>query len=278
MFVKCDQKSLLPKPHERRRVKCFYNCLAVVMAHHLQSLCFRSIEDYTSLICDPEVSPSFLLHLFYEEEEGFVFKPGFRQFDDVILGLFDDIVRACGDIPRVEGQLYLDSAAPEVLKPIIPVETVNRAKRRVLVELYVQRDGPRDLLRDFYPFLYLVDGTAGGGVPRRGGASRRRAGQRGGADGAHRVRARRAGHEDARGGGARRRLPAVLPVPGGAAPRPAARAGPGGLQVGADLAAPHGRGSGAAPPHGGAQDAGAGRVLLRLAPGPRVLARLPSLQ
>ncbi|KAJ8875280.1 hypothetical protein PR048_023175 [Dryococelus australis] len=58
LLVKCDRRNQMPKPRERRRNRSFYNSLAVVMGNQLQSLCIRSIEDYTSLICDPEVRTS----------------------------------------------------------------------------------------------------------------------------------------------------------------------------------------------------------------------------
>jgi len=33
----------------------FYNCVATIMTHQLQSLCLNSISDFTKFICDERV-------------------------------------------------------------------------------------------------------------------------------------------------------------------------------------------------------------------------------
>lgn len=114
-------------------MKHFYNCLASIMTYNLQTLCLKSMYEFTEYIMDVGVCSLnvvfkilmfdllYLLHcpFFQGKNQGFIinlafqsdaieFEPSFKQFRDQIGLLYDFLIDACRQSPRLETMLYQD--------------------------------------------------------------------------------------------------------------------------------------------------------------------------
>lgn len=127
---------MVPSSDHPKKLRRFYDCLAELMTFQLQSLCLASISDYTHFICDVGVSKSlvdnhfihlFMLYLFTficfpcrqyqnpglkigvsQKNKTILFEPTFQQFQNAILGVYENLVDATNNLPRLETKLYLD--------------------------------------------------------------------------------------------------------------------------------------------------------------------------
>lgn len=56
IFVRGTKKKIIPNVSKTRMLKRFYDTVAALMTHQLQDLCIRSLQGYTSFLCDITVS------------------------------------------------------------------------------------------------------------------------------------------------------------------------------------------------------------------------------
>lgn len=132
-----NKKKQIPDPKQTSKMKHFYNCLACIMTYNLQTLCLKSMAEFTDYILDVGVwfhllisrsklqisLPNSSLLLFLQgKNQGFVinlafqndaieFDPSFKQFRDQIGLLYDFLIDACRQSPRLETLLYQDYIA-----------------------------------------------------------------------------------------------------------------------------------------------------------------------
>lgn len=55
IFLIGNKKNRLPNPALKNRMKKFFNAVATIMTYHLQTLCLKSLYDYTEYITDTKV-------------------------------------------------------------------------------------------------------------------------------------------------------------------------------------------------------------------------------
>lgn len=55
VFLMGDKKKKLPDPTNKKKLTCFFNAVASIMTHQLQTLCLKSLYDYVEYITDVKV-------------------------------------------------------------------------------------------------------------------------------------------------------------------------------------------------------------------------------
>lgn len=55
IFLQGSKKNKLPDPSKVRKMRSFYACVATLMTYHLQTLCLKSLYDFTQYITDIKV-------------------------------------------------------------------------------------------------------------------------------------------------------------------------------------------------------------------------------
>lgn len=55
IFLTGSKKNKLPNPALPKRMKKFFDSVATIMTYHLQTLCLKSLYDYTEYITDIKV-------------------------------------------------------------------------------------------------------------------------------------------------------------------------------------------------------------------------------
>ncbi|KAJ8980778.1 hypothetical protein NQ317_013623 [Molorchus minor] len=54
-FLQGNKRGKLPDPSKPKKMRSFYNSVAVLMTYHLQTLCLKSLYDYISYMMDTKV-------------------------------------------------------------------------------------------------------------------------------------------------------------------------------------------------------------------------------
>ncbi|KAH9642760.1 hypothetical protein HF086_010413, partial [Spodoptera exigua] len=103
-----SKKKLIPEPKHAAKMKHFYNCLACIMTYNLQTLCLKSMKEFTDYVVDVGgTNQGFIINLGFQNE-AIEFDPTFRQFKDQLCLLYDYLIDACRRSPRLETMLYQD--------------------------------------------------------------------------------------------------------------------------------------------------------------------------
>ncbi|KAF9409411.1 hypothetical protein HW555_011235, partial [Spodoptera exigua] len=144
VFLQGSKKKLIPEPKHAAKMKHFYNCLACIMTYNLQTLCLKSMKEFTDYVVDVGgTNQGFIINLGFQNE-AIEFDPTFRQFKDQLCLLYDYLIDACRRSPRLETMLYQDftEATRATLKPIIDSELVDEYKQIIADLIADQRIGP----------------------------------------------------------------------------------------------------------------------------------------
>ncbi|PSN56752.1 Dynein heavy chain 7 [Blattella germanica] len=161
IFLQGNKRKLVPGPNLPRKMAHFYNCVSTVMTHHISELLLHSIEDYTKFICDVGFSnPGFVVSL-NQRGTMLMFEPTFMGYSNILLNVYDTMIDAVSNLPRLETKLYMDWAGPQdVLKPMIPEEMIAACKAHVSHTLSDQRIGPELRVQDFDEYMHLINDEA----------------------------------------------------------------------------------------------------------------------
>lgn len=62
IFLIGNKKNRLPNPALKNKMKKFFNAVATIMTYHLQTLCLKSLYDYTEYIMDTKVGVVIILN------------------------------------------------------------------------------------------------------------------------------------------------------------------------------------------------------------------------
>ncbi|KAG7268093.1 LOW QUALITY PROTEIN: hypothetical protein CRUP_011869 [Coryphaenoides rupestris] len=163
IYYRAAKRKLVPSNSHAGK-QSYFDCAAVLMTSHLQSLVLDSMLDYTSLICgDPRSvraheHPGFVVCLILEDKQ-IKFMPAFGHFEVVLLGVYDLMLSAVSMMPRVETKLY--SETPDlrcggVLKPLILPGIVDAQREALLRVVRAERVAPTEHIRAYDKYTALV--------------------------------------------------------------------------------------------------------------------------
>uniref|UniRef100_A0A8B9W6S6 Dynein axonemal heavy chain 7 n=1 Tax=Bos mutus grunniens TaxID=30521 RepID=A0A8B9W6S6_BOSMU len=111
IYYQGNKKKLLPTGDSSAKMESFFNCAATLMTLQLQELALVSMQDYTDLIAQPPDSvrafehPGFVMRLILDNDT-IKFEPDFNDYTDILLNVYDVMIKAVNFVPRVETKLY----------------------------------------------------------------------------------------------------------------------------------------------------------------------------
>ncbi|XP_044097135.1 dynein axonemal heavy chain 7 [Neovison vison] len=163
IYYQGNKKKQLPTSDSSAKLESFFNCAATLMTLQLQELTLVSMQDFTDLIAQPPDSvrafehPGFIMRLILENDT-IKFEPEFSDYIDILLNVYDTMIKAVSFVPRVETKLYSkweSKSKPTTLKPVILDEIVEAHKEKVKDVIKRESVAPKEHLRlyDKYDFL-----------------------------------------------------------------------------------------------------------------------------
>ncbi|XP_039700233.1 dynein axonemal heavy chain 7 [Pteropus medius] len=163
IYYQGNKKKQLPTGDSSAKLESFFNCAAALMTLQLQDLTLVSMQDFTDLIAQPPDSirafehPGFIIRLILENN-AIKFEPEFSDYIDILLNVYDVMIKAVSFVPRVETKLYSkweSNSKPTTLKPIILKEIVDAHKEKIKEVIMRESVAPTEHLRlyDKYDFL-----------------------------------------------------------------------------------------------------------------------------
>nr|KAF6494562.1 dynein axonemal heavy chain 7 [Rousettus aegyptiacus] len=163
IYYQGNKKKQLPTGDSSAKLESFFNCAATLMTLQLQDLTLVSMQDFTDLIAQPPDSvrafehPGFIIRLILENN-AIKFEPEFNDYIDILLNVYDVMIKAVSFVPRVETKLYSkwdSNSKPTTLKPIILKEIVDAHKEKIKEVIMRESVAPIEHLRlyDKYDFL-----------------------------------------------------------------------------------------------------------------------------
>lgn len=120
IFLIGNKKNRLPNPALKNRMKKFFNAVATIMTYHLQTLCLKSLYDYTEYITDTKYKSVGFVILIVQKIDVLSFEPPFKNFSDALIGNLDLIIDAVMTVPRLETQLYMDYQGEPIYLEVSP--------------------------------------------------------------------------------------------------------------------------------------------------------------
>ncbi|XP_073942137.1 dynein axonemal heavy chain 7-like, partial [Choristoneura fumiferana] len=168
VFLQGSKKKQIPEPKQVQKMKHFYNCLSCIMTYNLQSLCLKSMKEFSDYIMDVGGdNQGFVINLTFQDE-AIEFEPPFSKFIDSLNILYDYLLDACRVTPRLETILYQDFVCTSrlTLKPIIEAEIVESYKKKMADLINEQRIGPELRVQDFDDYVCLLNGVSLGKIRR----------------------------------------------------------------------------------------------------------------
>ncbi|KAM9486846.1 dynein axonemal heavy chain 7-like [Clarias gariepinus] len=163
-----SRNSLIPKSTDPSRLQFFFNCVAALMSFHLQCLALESIYDYTHLIVpDPHSVKAykhsgFVLRLIVKQNN-IVFEPEFKDFEAILLNVYDSMLTCISCVPRVETNMYSKWPGTEdtkILKPIILPEILQAHKDEIQQVINEESILPTEHVHLYDKFALLVSQEA----------------------------------------------------------------------------------------------------------------------
>ncbi|XP_059164025.1 dynein axonemal heavy chain 7-like isoform X1 [Physella acuta] len=168
IFYQGNKRKQVPTSQEQEKLESFFNCAATLMSQNLQNLTLDSIDDYTNLLVQPPTSvrayehSGFILRLILEETE-IKCEPTFSDFQVVLVNVFDVIIKASRDIPRIETKLYSEwsgNKAKAFLRPVVLDEILDVHKAKVN-ELIIQESvRPTEHTKHYEKYAQLISRQA----------------------------------------------------------------------------------------------------------------------
>ncbi|XP_041119882.1 dynein heavy chain 7, axonemal isoform X1 [Polyodon spathula] len=168
IYYQGNKRKLVPSNSNSAKLQSFFNSAATLMTGQLQSLALDSIQDFTNLISQPTDSvrafehPGFIMRLILDKTS-IKFEPEFKDFEIVLLNVYDVIIKSVSLVPRVETKLYSEwpgSKSRSMLKPIVLPEILEEQYK--VVRQVVQREsvGPQAHLHLYDKYIMLVNRQA----------------------------------------------------------------------------------------------------------------------
>ncbi|XP_029081389.1 dynein heavy chain 7, axonemal [Monodon monoceros] len=163
IYYQGNKKKLLPTGDSSAKLESFFNCAATLMTLQLQDLTLVSMQDFMDLIAQPPDSvrafehPGFVIRLILDNDT-IKFEPDFNDYIDILLNVYDVMIKAVSFVPRVEAKLYSKSdskSKPTTLEPIILKEVVEAHKEKIKEVVIRESMALNEHLRlyDKYDFL-----------------------------------------------------------------------------------------------------------------------------
>ncbi|CAG0897967.1 unnamed protein product [Cyprideis torosa] len=169
-----ERRKWLPPETKLKRLKSFFECLAVLQSSLLEQLARESLEALTSFLCSPArerrgnqnyTHPGFVINLVLEDTS-IKFQPSFQEFEESILSLYDSLLEVVSHLPRVDNTVYPNLDFPDgFLKPCISKELVSSLRDRVRTEIRTRREAPTQHLHQYDQYAHLYSTQA---IYRRG--------------------------------------------------------------------------------------------------------------
>ncbi|XP_049866243.1 dynein axonemal heavy chain 7-like [Pectinophora gossypiella] len=162
VFLQGSKRKHIPEPKQVRKMKHFYDCLGCIMTYNLQSLCLKSMKEFTEYILDVGgMNQGFIINLVYKDNK-IDFDPEFKKFKESISLLYDIQIDTCQQSPRLETQLYQDFIATSriSLRPIVEDEIVNRYRKQIFDLINEHAVICEQRIADFDTYVCLLDGRS----------------------------------------------------------------------------------------------------------------------
>ncbi|CAB4002499.1 dynein heavy chain 7, axonemal-like, partial [Paramuricea clavata] len=173
IYYQGNKRKLVPSNQNSRRLEAFFTAASVLMTNQLQSLALLSIQDYTSLFCPPQDStkvlehPGFVMRLVIDGDL-IKFEPDFKDFEIVLINVYDVMLKAVTIVPRVETKLYSEWTGNKkaTLKPVILEEILEDVKSKVRAVVNKEMAGPQEHVKKYDKYSHLVTKKAEADVER----------------------------------------------------------------------------------------------------------------
>ncbi|XP_047987651.1 dynein axonemal heavy chain 7-like [Leguminivora glycinivorella] len=165
LFLQGIKRKQIPEAKQASKIKHFYNCLGCLMTYNLQTLCLKSMKEFTDYLLDVGgMNRGFVINLVFANE-AIEFEPSFKQFRNQLRLLYDFLTDACR-VPRLETMLYKETICPgrTTLQPIIDEELIEGYKKQISDLISEQRIGPELRVQDFDDYVCLLNGESMSGV------------------------------------------------------------------------------------------------------------------
>ncbi|XP_073074509.1 dynein axonemal heavy chain 7 isoform X1 [Manis javanica] len=168
IYYQGNKKKQLPTGDSSTKLESFFNCAATLMTSQLQELALVSMQDFTDLIVQPPDSvkafehPGFIMRLILDNGT-IKFEPEFNDYIDILLNVYDTMIKAISFVPRVETKLYSkweSKCKPTTLKPIILDEIVEAHKEKVKEVILRESMAPKEHLRLYDKYDFLINRKA----------------------------------------------------------------------------------------------------------------------
>ncbi|XP_061547478.1 dynein axonemal heavy chain 7 isoform X6 [Phycodurus eques] len=162
-----SRRKLVPTQSQMEKLQSFFNCTATLMGIQLQNLVLDSMSDYTRLICpspDSETAfghSGFVLFLILEDRE-ITLEPDLKSFEDILLNIYEFMLRSVTMLPRVETKLYAEwsSSSGETLKPVILPEIIQAQQEEVHRVIHTEYVKPTAYIHEYDKYTTLVNKEA----------------------------------------------------------------------------------------------------------------------
>ncbi|KAM8901115.1 dynein axonemal heavy chain 7 [Lycaon pictus] len=164
IYYQGNKKKQLPTGDSSAKLESFFNCAATLMTLQLQELTLVSMQDFTDLIAQPPDSirayehPGFIMRLILENDT-IKFEPDFNDYADILLNIYDIMIKAVSFVPRVETKLYSkweSKSKPATLKPVILNEIIEAHKDKVKEVVIRESEEPTKHLRLYDKYNFLI--------------------------------------------------------------------------------------------------------------------------
>ncbi|XP_051046156.1 dynein axonemal heavy chain 7 [Phodopus roborovskii] len=164
IYYQGNKKKQLPTGDSSAKLESFFNCAATLMTLQLQDLTLVSMQDFTDLIAQPTESvrafehPGFIMRLILDNNS-IKFEPEFNDYIDILINVYEVMIKAVSFVPRVETKLYSkweSKSKPTTLKPIILNEIVDAHKEKIKEVVIRESVAPTEHLKLYDKYQFLI--------------------------------------------------------------------------------------------------------------------------